>query len=593
MSSEPQLPRSGPATTRAGSLHGADFSLPAATGLPTVGWRQWATAGLSLVVFAAVIYGLHGALAQYSLKQVLHELQAIPERKMALALGLTAISYSFLAVVDWLGVRYVQALKARANELERTAAPEIGEASATAAPQDATPPRLRFRRIAITSFVAYAFGHNLGLAAFTAAAVRYRMYSVQGLGALEVGGVATFCTLTTGLGLGFVIAAALLLGAPGTTGLHLGQGWTQVLACVLLVVLTSYVLWAAFGRGLLRYRSFELAPPGYAIALPQFLVAITETIVAAAVAHALLPDSAPDLVTFTGVYAIAILTGLISQVPGGLGVFEAMLIYALPQVPVPELLGALLAYRAIYFLGPLLLAAVAMVLHELHLHRARFRLADDGPARWITPVLQPIAAQLIAVLVFFVGAMLLVSGAGLRVDATVPLLAWTIPLPVLEFAHLGASMVGVGLLLLARGLLARAEVAFLYTRALLVAGIALALLKGFAFAEAALLVLVLFALMLSRPGFTEPGRVLQRPMPPAWVASVGIVVACTIWIGLFAHRHAHYSHALWAHFSPQGHAARMLRASAAAVFTGCGAVLVHLLRPAGEEGLSSEARHRE
>jgi phosphatidylglycerol lysyltransferase len=559
-------------------------------GLPAVGWRQWATAGLSLVVFGVVIYGLHGALAQYSLKQVLHELQAIPQGKIALALGLTLVSYSFLAVVDWLGVRYVQALKARADELERATlgvgqgveAPVPGQEPASATGD--APPRLRFRRIAITSFVAYAFGHNLGLAAFTAAAVRYRMYSVQGLGALEVGGVATFCTLTTGLGLGFVIAAALLLGAPGSTGLHLGPGWTQALACVLLVVLTTYVLWAAFGRGLLRYRSFELAPPGYAIALPQFVVAITETIVAAAVVHALLPDSAPDLVTFTGVYAIAILTGLISQVPGGLGVFEAMLIYALPQVPVPQLLGALLAYRAIYFLGPLLLAAVAMVLHELHLHRAKFRLADGGPARWITPVLQPIAAQLIAVLVFFVGAMLLVSGASLRVDATLPWLGVSIPLPVLELAHLGASAIGVGLMLLARGLLARAETAFLYTRALLLAGIALALLKGFAVAEAALLAVVLGALALSRPGFTEPGRVLQRPLPPAWVASVGIVVAFTVWMGLFAHRHAHYTHALWAHFSLQGHAARMLRASAAAVFTGGGAVLVHLLRPAARDG---------
>lgn len=562
-------------------------SPPAA--LPGVGLRQWATAGLSLVVFGVVIYGLHGALAEYSLRQVLQELRAIPPQKIALAIGLTCISYSFLAIVDWLGVRYVQALSARAAALEAAAREKAPAGETTPAGEPPAPPalgmdspaepppRLRFRRIAITSFIAYAFGHNLGLAAFTAAAVRYRMYSVQGLGALEVTGVATFCTLTTALGLGLVIAFALLLGAPGATGLQLGHTWAQLLACALLLVLGTYVVWAAFGRGLLRIRTFELAPPGFAIAIPQFVVAVVETVVAAAVVRSLLPDAAPDLVTFTGVYAIAILTGLISQVPGGLGVFEAMLMYALPQIPVPQLLGALLAYRAIYFLGPLLLAAVAMVLHELYLHRAKFRLAESGPARWITPVLQPIAAQIIAIFVFVVGAMLLVSGASLRIDTELPIVQASISLPVLEAAHLLATVVGVGLLLVARGLFARSEAAFLHARALLAAAVVLTLAKGFAIAESALLAVVLVTLALSRPAFTQPGSALPRPLPPAWIASVAIVVAFTVWIGLFAHRYAHYTHALWLHFSPDGHAARMLRASAAAVITSGVVLVLHLL----------------
>ena len=73
-----------------------------------------------------------------------------------------------------------------------------------------------------------------------------------------------------------------------------------------------------------------------------------------------------------GVLLVAAIAGVITHVPAGLGVLEAVFVALLSyQLPASELLATLLAYRAIYYLIPLMIAALVYVVLEAHLKKEK------------------------------------------------------------------------------------------------------------------------------------------------------------------------------------------------------------------------------
>jgi phosphatidylglycerol lysyltransferase len=282
---------------------------------------------------------------------------------------------------------------------------------------------------------------------------------------------------------------------------------------------------------------------------------------------------------FIGVYATAITASVISHVPGGLGVFESVIVVALPGVPADQLLGTLLAWRAVYFLLPLLIAALMFAGQEVLAQRKRLTHFEQLVAVYVTPVIPQVSGTL----VFLAGFLLLVSGATPVIDTRLALIRDVLPLAVLEVSHLAASMIGLGLMVLARALFRRVAAAYQMTRWLLVAGIVASLLKGLEFEQALALSIVLLILWLGRRGFYRPSTVMAERFTPAWIASLIIVITAAVWIGFFAHRHVEYSHSLWWTFALEGDAPRMLRASLAVVLLAAAFLAMNLLRPAQPE----------
>ncbi len=513
-------------------------------------WRRWLAPAFSVLVFAVLIAVLHHALGAYHLHDVLAAVRAIPRGALAAAAALTAASYFMLTLYDWLGVRYLDK-------------------------------PVSYARTALTSFIAYAFGHNLSLAAFTGAAIRYRLYSTQGFTTVDVATVVSMCALSTAIGVSTLAGVALLIAAPGTGVLHLGHLWSKAVGVLLIAWVVAYVIWASRAKRPAAIGAWALRPPGASIALSQVAVASVDLAFSAGVLYALLPASASiDFVTFAGLYAVAIVAGILSQVPGGLGVIETVVALALPEVPAPQLFGALLAYRAIYYLAPLVVAALAFATHELYRQRPQLRRAGGLADAVLAPLLMPVAPQLIGVLVFLAGAVLLVSGATPAIDARLGKLIDVVPLPLLELSHLAGSVIGVGLLILARALFRRLAAAYHVTFWLLVAGIGASLLKGLDFEEAIVLALVLLILWLGRRAFHRPSTIMSQRFTPGWIASVAIIVALSVWIGVLAQRHVPYSTELWWTFALKGDAPRMLRASLAVVVCLAAFVAVNLLKPA-------------
>jgi phosphatidylglycerol lysyltransferase len=512
-------------------------------------WR-WIGPLAALLIFALVAFILHRQFTHLHIKDVFRHLHSIPRRQVGAALAFTALSYWLLSTYEVLALRYL-----------RRALP--------------------YSRIVFTSFIAYAFGHTLGFSVFTGAAIRFRLYASAAVSAVDVATITGFCSLSLGIGLATISGLSLLLTPSHTASvLHLHHNWSLLVGALLMCAVIAYALWACFARGALEIRGWALRAPGPAIGLTQIALSVMDLSLSSAVLWSLLPaGSHVPFITFLGVYAAAVIAGIISHVPGGVGVFEAVILFTVPTVPPDALLGSLLAYRAIYYLVPLVVATLLFAAKELSEQRAAFARAHELASLYITPVVPQIAGAL----TFLAGALLLFSGATPAIDERLAFLDRFLPLAVLEASHLTGSVVGLGLLVLARALFRRVQAAYHISVALLLAGILASLLKGLDFEEAALLALVLGVLVLGRRAFYRPTAILSERFTPVWIASIAGVVAMAVWIGIVSYRHLGYSDELWWTFALEGDAPRMLRASLAVIVLGTAYVAWNMLRPAQPE----------
>jgi phosphatidylglycerol lysyltransferase len=512
-------------------------------------WR-WVGPLAALAVLTAVVLVLHRHFAHLHVKRVFAHLHAIPRRQVLAALGFTALSYWLLTTYETLGLAYLRRL-------------------------------IPYPRIVLNSFIAYSFAHTLGFAAFTSAAIRLRLYASAGISAIDVATVSAFCSLSFGIGLATISGLSLVLSpAHAAQLLHLHSQWAVLVGTLLLAAVCAYALWACLARRTLEFRGWALRPPGPLIALAQIVLGVLDISLSSAVLWSLLPSSAHvGFITFLGVYAAAVFAGIISHIPAGVGVFEAVILLTLPGVPTDALVGSLLAYRAVYYLVPLVFGTLLFGSKELSAQRSRLARARELASVYIAPVVPQIAGAL----TFLAGALLLFSGATPAVDERLAFLDQFLPLAVLEVSHLVGSIVGLGLLVLARALFRRVQAAYHISVWLLIAGIFASLLKGLDFEEASLLLLVLGVLVLGRRAFYRPTAILSERFTPVWVASIVGVIVMAVWIGIVSNRHVNYSHELWWTFALDGNAPRMLRASLTVVVLGAAYVLWNLLRPARPE----------
>jgi phosphatidylglycerol lysyltransferase len=495
-------------------------------------WHAWIPPVAGVALFALSLAVLHRELAHLHLRDIVTDLRALPTSVVALAVAFTAISYLMLTFYDVLSVRYVGAT-------------------------------LPYRKTALASFLGYAFAQNVGFTLFSGAPLRFRMYTSWGLSAVEVTGLVAFNAVSFWLGLLGVGGTALVLaGGQSPEQLHLPFASLRPLGALMLLPVLAYFAVCAFRRRPLKIGRWELAPPSLGLALGQLGVAVVDWVVAAAVLFVLLPlPSHSDFIGFLAVFMLAQAAGLISQVPGGLGVFETVVLLVLPDsVSQSAAFGSLLVFRAIYYLLPLLVAVVVLAAFEVGQVSGRL----GKVVRVVGSSLRLVAPQLLALITVAGGVVLLLFGALPSVPERLSWLGRLLPLGVVELSHLLASIVGVGLLLLGWAVLRRLEAAYYLTCAGLAVGALLALLRGLQLEAAGTLVLLLLVLLPTRSYFYRHTTLLREPLSPGWIAAVVVLLMAVAWIGMFAYRHVEYSSELWWQFELDGDASRFLRSGFAA-----------------------------
>jgi phosphatidylglycerol lysyltransferase len=463
---------------------------------------------LALAPLAGAAFVLHRELRAYGYEDVRHAVHAIGPRNVIVALALTALSHLLLTGYDTLALRY------------------LGR-------------EMPYRRTALASFLGYVFSHNIGLSVLGGTAPRYRLYSAWGLAPGDIALVVGFTAVTFWLGILSVVGGTLAFDATTLTApLHIGIGLGRGIGLGALAVVVAYAATTAYRSRPLEVRGWSIPVPTPSIALAQVVIGIVDWVVAAGVLYVLLrPAYAPSFPHFVGLFALAQLAGVGSHVPGGLGVFETVMLLGLsPRAPAPGLVGALLAYRVVYYLLPLVVATAVLASFEARRTHARLAPQLAVAGRWLSEM----APQVLAVATFVTGTVLLFTGAARRHAGRLGWLQNLLPLPVLELSHFLASIVGLGLVLLAS----------------------------------------LGALVPARREFYRRASVLDERFTVGWAVAVCAALAASVWLGFFVHRHTGYSHELWWDFSFFGDAPRFLRATVGVVVAALVASVWHLMRPA-------------
>jgi len=281
---------------------------------------------ISLALFVAALWVLRGQLREHTAAAVLRELLGLPRSSVALSLACTVLGYFALTGHDVVALGH------------------LGRS-------------IPYRRVAFTSFIAFAFANSLPLSVVTGATVRLRLYADRGLSAAETAELIAFNTLTYLLGLltcaGIAVTFQPSL-VPGLLRLPLQSG--RPIGVAALAVVLGYLVWSAGRHPILRLGGRTLAALTLRDTLAQILVSGLDWVLSGLALYFLLPPSLPFL-SFFVVFLLAQVAALIAQVPGGLGIIEAVVVWWLgPAASPPVIVGAVLAYRVIYFVLPLALA---------------------------------------------------------------------------------------------------------------------------------------------------------------------------------------------------------------------------------------------
>lgn len=503
---------------------------------------------LSLILFAAAVWLLHKELRTYHLADILQAFAAIPGAHLWAAAGLTVLSYVVMTGYDLLAMRYIRY-------------------------------PLSYSKIGLASFIGYAFSNNIGMSMIAGASVRYRLYSAWGLSALQVTQVVAFCTLTLWLGF-FILGGAVFLIEPLRipAAIHLPLGSLRAIGIVMLALVLAYGIVTAATKKSITVRTWEIQLPSARLAVSQLILAALDWMLASLVLFVLLaPGSTMPYPEFLAVYLLAQLAGLVSQVPGGIGVFETVIVLMLSaRLPANQSFAALLGYRALYYWLPLGVAVLLLGGQEILRKWKQLDVFVRLFERWVSAMVP----QVFAFAAFIGGTILLFSGTTPAVAQRILFLKKLVPLAFLELSHFIASVAGMGLLLLGRGLQRRLDAAWHLTVALLITGIAASLVKGFDYEEALALFFILISIWPTRGHFYRKASLFSQPFNAGWIAAILIVLGCSTWLGFYSYRHVEYADSLWWRFAFSGDASRFLRATVGVVVLGLFFAAARLLRPA-------------
>ncbi|HFD13215.1 MAG TPA: bifunctional lysylphosphatidylglycerol flippase/synthetase MprF, partial [Crenotrichaceae bacterium] len=481
---------------------------------------------LSIIIVCAAFWFIYNALQTISLAELKARFHEFPTESLILAFMITAISYYTITGYDVIALQHIKR-------------------------------NVKYSHAATAAFLASVFGNNIGFAMLTGTSIRYRIYSQIGLSAMEVAAVSSLCALTTILGMSVIFALAMVLQSTGDAqaGLPFSQFFMHYAGWIILSVIAGYLLYSKHKPLTVSLGNWSVRLPASETIVKQIVLATTNLGLIAMLIYVLLPAGiGVSYLTFLGVFAVALIAGSASNVPGGIGVFESVILLGLPEISPAALLASILMFRAIYYLTPLAFASIMFTYHEMIRNKEHMEGIQDSTF----DLMHEFGPQILSMLVLVAGIILLLSGS-IPIGFDRDRLVLHIPLSVVDLSHLLGAAAGVGLFFSARGISRRLHSAFWLSVVLLITGMMTSLFKGLGFREAIALFVVLTLLWYARAQFYRKASLFEEGFPVEWVTLLSVTLITTIWLGLFSFKDIPYSHELWLQVGFENDYSRFLR----------------------------------
>lgn len=311
---------------------------------PNAALKQWIGGILGLVVLGLALWGLKMIAGQVTMAEVIADIHATPTHLLVLASLSAAASYVVLVGYDWLATRH------------------LGY-------------KIAWPTLAAASFASFTMSHTLGLTVLTGGTVRYRIYTRVGVRPGDIAMIILLCGWTFWLGIVAVAGLGLVI-APdlATPFKDLAPSAERWAGAILLAGTLSYLALATLWRREFRVFNYRFFIPDGRETVWQIIIGAVDLAFAGGALYLLLPEtSSVGFLTFLTVYAVAMVTGALSHSPGGLGVFEGVILLLLPDAPKAGVLAALVMFRMIYTYIPFLLGLGVIAFQEWNAVRLRRR----------------------------------------------------------------------------------------------------------------------------------------------------------------------------------------------------------------------------
>ncbi|MBB3226523.1 phosphatidylglycerol lysyltransferase [Luteibacter sp. Sphag1AF] len=292
---------------------------------------------LAIFVVAAAAWVLDKYISKMSWRDVLAALERTPRWHVVGSVAATLVSWAALATYDLFAVRTV------------------------------VPGQVSTRMALFSGTTSHAICNALGFHAITGTALRYRLLSTRGVTAPDVARIVGLVGFSVAMGFAAITCIALML-EPSIT-----HGWGRWPGVVLILAFAILLKWLSGKHTDLRIGKFSTPVPSARSAGAQIVIGTVEMTAAIAAMYLLLPpELAGSFIDFIPIYMGAVIAGIVSNAPGGIGAFEALTLASFPEEARPQVLAALLAYRVIYGLFPFVVSSLALVAFEIR-RRSRVR----------------------------------------------------------------------------------------------------------------------------------------------------------------------------------------------------------------------------
>lgn len=473
----------------------------------------------AIIVFFMLFFIYH-EIKNYNIESIKKALILIPTYKIFLGILLVILNYFVLAGYEFL-----------AFNIEKI--------------------KLEKKKIIFTSFISYAFANFLGFSGISSIGIRMNLYSLWNLSYKSI------LKIIKNVYISFLIGILLIGGVSQLIYPNDLKKFDFILNNTFSIGIIFIILGLFFIFYFIKKRKFKTKE----ICI-QIILGILDWLLISSILYIFLPIPKINFGTFFSIFLCAQILGILSTIPGGFGVFDIIFIKLLNSYYSNDVIIAILIiYRGLYYLAPFIISFIAFVFYRLFLMKDFFK--EFGS--FISNIMVNLSIEILSILVFLSGALLLFSGAIPQNILHIEILSKILPTNIIILSHLLASITGTLLLILAYGIKRRLDIAYFLTIILILLGNMFLIFKGFSYSISIILFITFIFLIFERKKFYRKSSILNEEINLKWIVLIGMVIVFSIGIGIFSFENIEYSNELWWQFTLDNEAPMFMRASLVSV----------------------------